>query len=103
MNEEKDQKTQNKNNFGDDPLDLMSDGGFETERKKETIEPKTPEVKKEIAEPTSGMGLIGSNKRNQEQINELYELVKKKTENYDPEAEKEGASEFDTKEQISWV
>lgn len=84
----------------------MSDGGFETNRyglspRPEKAHPTlaaTPEAKKEIAEPTSGMGLISSNKRSKEQVDQLYELIKDKVKSYDPEAEKEGDQEFDTKE-----
>jgi hypothetical protein len=63
---------------------------------------ETPFAKKEFAEPTSGLGLIASPKMKQEQIDELYEMVKKKTDAYDPATEKDESSEFDTKEQISW-
>ena len=95
--------TQNKDNFGDEPLDLMSDGGFETDRKKSATLERTPETKKEIIEPTSGMGLISSNKRSAEQVNELYELAKVKIDAYDPEEEKKADQEFDTTEQITWT
>ena len=66
----------------------MSDGGFESDRKKAATIERTPETKKEIAEPTSGMGLISSNKRSSEQVNELYELAKVKIDAYDPEEAK---------------
>jgi hypothetical protein len=81
----------------------MSDGGFETDRKKSATLERTPETKKEIIEPTSGMGLISSNKRSAEQVNELYELAKVKIDAYDPEEEKKADQEFDTTEQITWT
>lgn len=75
----------------------MSDGGFDTVRgevvqpdikEKETL--ATPANKKEIFEPTSGVGLLGSpNRLSNNQIEELYQMVAKKTATYDAEAEKD--------------
>jgi hypothetical protein len=49
------------------------------------------------------MGLMASNKRSAEQVNELYELAKVKIDAYDPEEEKKADQEFESTEQITWT